>query len=96
MVMVGLILLSAMAQHTVQLRSNHPMRGIVDRVNEIGGPYIGLVMAYPPEELALITSDLFVHNSLIPSIDLAGSIHFTLENFCFFFFLMNMNMCFLG
>lgn len=48
------------------------MRGIVDRVNEIGGPYIGLVMAYPPEELALITSDLFVHNSLIPSIDLAG------------------------
>lgn len=48
------------------------MHGIVDRVNEIGGPYIGLVMAYPPEELALITSRLFVHNSRIPFIDLAG------------------------
>ncbi|KAK9201115.1 hypothetical protein WN944_016316 [Citrus x changshan-huyou] len=71
-VMLGLGLLLAMAQHTVQLRSNHPMHGIVDRVNEIGGPYIGLVMAYPPEELALITSRLFVHNSRIPFIDLAG------------------------
>ncbi|KAH9728074.1 PNP UDP 1 domain-containing protein [Citrus sinensis] len=71
-VMLGLGLLFAMAQHTVQLRSNHPMHGIVDRVNEIGGPYIGLVMAYPPEELALITSRLFVHNSRIPFIDLAG------------------------
>ncbi|XP_024045043.1 bark storage protein A [Citrus clementina] len=71
-VMLGLGLLLAMAQHTVQLRSNHPMHGIVDRVNEIGGPYIGLVMAYPPEESALITSRLFVHNSRIPFIDLAG------------------------
>lgn len=83
-VMLGLGLLLAMAQHTVQLRSNHPMHGIVDRVNEIGGPYIGLVMAYPPEELALITSRLFVHNSRIPFIDLAGSItHFTLQNIFF-------------
>lgn len=49
------------------------MHGIVDEVNEIGGPYIGLVMAYPPEELALISSGLFVHNSLIPSVDFAGT-----------------------
>ncbi|KAJ0079421.1 hypothetical protein Patl1_23828 [Pistacia atlantica] len=42
------------------------MHEIVDRVNENGGPYIGLVMAYPPEEMALQPSSLFVRNSQSP------------------------------
>ncbi|KAJ4721054.1 bark storage protein A-like [Melia azedarach] len=69
LVMVGLLV---MVEYTMQLKSSHPMHGIVDRINEIGGPYIGLVMAYPTEELALTTSGLFVHNSDFPWVDLAG------------------------
>ncbi|KAB1223623.1 Bark storage protein A [Morella rubra] len=52
---MGLLVL-AQVEQSVQLRSTHPMHGVVDRVNENAGPYIGLVMAYPTEELALQTS----------------------------------------
>ncbi|KAJ0079417.1 hypothetical protein Patl1_23821 [Pistacia atlantica] len=69
LVAVGLLL---MVQCSMQLRKTHPMHEIVDIVNENGGPYIGLVMAYPTEEMALQTSGLFVRNSQIPWVDLAG------------------------
>ncbi|XP_044482507.1 bark storage protein A-like isoform X2 [Mangifera indica] len=69
LVAVGLLL---MVQCCVQLRNTHPLHEIVDKVNENGGPYIGLVMAYPTEEMALQTSGVFVPNSQIPWVDLAG------------------------
>ncbi|CAA2968057.1 bark storage A-like [Olea europaea subsp. europaea] len=59
-------------QHSIQLRSTHPLHHLVETVNNYGGPYIGLLMAYPTEEAALVTSRFFVPSSNVPSIDLAG------------------------
>ena len=43
------------------------------KINENAGPYIGLVMTFPTEELALIDSTFFVPSSEIPWVDLAGT-----------------------
>lgn len=73
--MVGiLVMMMMMVQRSMQLRSSHPLHGVVDRINENGGPYIGLVMTYPTEEIALQTSGFFLPSSDIPFVDLAGSI----------------------
>ncbi|KAG7980710.1 hypothetical protein I3843_05G197000 [Carya illinoinensis] len=69
--LVGLMVL-VQVERCMQLRATHPMHGVVDRINENGGPYIGLVMAYPTEELALQSSAFFVPSSQIPWVDLAG------------------------
>ncbi|XWS42867.1 hypothetical protein CRYUN_Cryun16bG0051500 [Craigia yunnanensis] len=70
-VLIGVAFLG-LVQESKQLSRSHPMRGIVDKVNEDGGPYIGLVMAYPTEQLALQDSGFFLPNSDIPWIELAG------------------------
>lgn len=61
-----------LVQQTLQLRSTHPLREVVDRINNHGGPYIGLVLAFPAEELPLQNSGLFVPNSRNPVIQLSG------------------------
>ncbi|OMO88882.1 hypothetical protein CCACVL1_08144 [Corchorus capsularis] len=68
---LGLVLLG-MVEDSMEVSRNHPMRGIVDKVNEEGAPYVGLVMAYPTEEMALQSSGFFLPDSDIPWIDLAG------------------------
>ncbi|XP_015575183.3 bark storage protein A-like [Ricinus communis] len=70
-VIVGLVVV-LMIDYSEELKLKHPMHGVVDRVNENGGPYIGLVMAYPTEEVALQGSGFFVPSSHTPSVDLAG------------------------
>ncbi|KAK3012998.1 hypothetical protein RJ639_008730 [Escallonia herrerae] len=42
-------------------------------VNENGGPYVGLVMAYPTEEIALESSSVFLPSSQVPYLDLSGT-----------------------
>ncbi|KAJ0968060.1 hypothetical protein J5N97_024977 [Dioscorea zingiberensis] len=49
----------------------HPLRTAVDLVNE-SGPFIGLVMAYPPEADAVRSSAAFVPRSDIPWLELNG------------------------
>ncbi|KAK9994041.1 hypothetical protein SO802_023744 [Lithocarpus litseifolius] len=71
MLVVGFLVM-LQVQHSLQLRSSHPMHGVVDKINENAGPYIGLVMTFPTEELALIDSTFFVPSSEIPWVDLAG------------------------
>ncbi|KAA8540145.1 hypothetical protein F0562_026837 [Nyssa sinensis] len=71
-VMMIIILCNNYVKQSLELRSSHPLHGVVDRVNEKGGPYIGLVMAYPTEEIALEASALFVPNSHVPWLDLSG------------------------
>ncbi|KAK7849730.1 bark storage protein b [Quercus suber] len=71
MLVVGLLVM-LQVQQSLQLRSSHPMHGVVDKINENAGPYIGLVMTFPTEELALIDSAFFVPSSEIPWVDLAG------------------------
>ncbi|XP_030934660.1 bark storage protein A-like [Quercus lobata] len=71
MLVVGLLVMLQL-QQSLQLRSSHPMHGVVDKINEKAGPYIGLVMTFPTEELALIDSAFFVPSSEIPWVDLAG------------------------
>ncbi|GLT95074.1 hypothetical protein SLE2022_127790 [Rubroshorea leprosula] len=66
------VLIVVQVDLTVQLRRRHPMHEIVDGVNDNAGPYIGLVMAYPTEEMALLTSGLFLPNPDVSSVDLAG------------------------
>ncbi|KAL2556533.1 Phosphorylase superfamily protein [Forsythia ovata] len=67
-----LMVLAVQVRHSLQLRSTHPLHDLVETVNNYGGPYIGLVMAYPTEEAALVNSRLFLPSSNFPSIDLAG------------------------
>ncbi|XP_022719878.1 LOW QUALITY PROTEIN: bark storage protein A-like [Durio zibethinus] len=69
--LIGVVFLN-LVEESKQLSTSHPMRGVVDKVNEDGGPYIGLVMAYPTEELALQLSGFFLPNPDIPWIQLAG------------------------
>lgn len=66
------LLMLTLVQQSVQLRSNHPMHEIVDRINHYGGPYIGLVLAFPAEEVPLQASGLFVPNSEFPVVQLSG------------------------
>ncbi|KAK2972865.1 hypothetical protein RJ640_028393 [Escallonia rubra] len=72
MLMMVLALAMVMVYNAVGLRSSHPFHGLVDRVNENGGPYVGLVMAYPTEEIALESSGVFVPSSQVPYLDLSG------------------------
>ncbi|KAM3730556.1 hypothetical protein ACB098_12G096400 [Castanea mollissima] len=67
-------------QQSLQLRSSHPMHGVVDKINENAGPYIGLVMTFPTEELALIDSTFFFTSSEIPWVDLAGECRYNCSN----------------
>ncbi|XVE90442.1 hypothetical protein DITRI_Ditri20bG0078000 [Diplodiscus trichospermus] len=95
LVVLGVVFLG-LVQDSRQLRTGHPMRGVVDKVNEDGGPYSGLVMAYPSEALALQVSGFFLPNSDIPWIELAAlslshCIHVVIVPFLlpFLFFLTN-------
>uniref|UniRef100_A0A2P2J3K5 Mta/sah nucleosidase n=1 Tax=Rhizophora mucronata TaxID=61149 RepID=A0A2P2J3K5_RHIMU len=69
LIVVGIL---GMAPLSLELRLSHPTHGVVDTVNEIGGPYFGLVMAYSTEERALQNSGFFAPSSEIPWVDLAG------------------------
>lgn len=53
------------------LPSTHPLHSAVDRINKFG-PFIGVVMAYPPEAEALQSSGDFVARSDTPYVDLYG------------------------
>lgn len=70
--MVALVVVLCLAKQSVGLRSTHPLRQAVDIVNENGGPYLALVMAYPKEEYVLLDSGLFVPSSNISSIQYTG------------------------
>ena len=87
MLVVGLLVM-LQVQQSLQLRSSHPMHGVVDKINENAGPYIGLVMTFPTEELALIDSAFFVPSSEIPWVDLAGTLSLSLSLIVFVFFLL--------
>lgn len=68
---VGMLI---MVQDSMQLRWSDPLRGVVDRVNQnAAASYIGLLMTYPTEEVALHNSGYFVPSSEIPWVDLAGT-----------------------
>jgi len=73
------LLVMVQVQLSVQLRCSHPMHGVVDRINENAGPYIGLVMTFPTEEIVLQTSGFFVPSSEIPWVDLAGTLSLSLS-----------------
>lgn len=84
-VMLGVILVGFVdhVRLSVQLKSSHPLHGVVDRINGEGGPYIGLVMAYPTEEAVLVDSGLFVPSSDLPWVDLSGT-YSSLFSLCVF------------
>ncbi|KAL5568250.1 hypothetical protein UlMin_024825 [Ulmus minor] len=65
-VMVGFLLM--MVQPSMELRLKQRIKEIVGG----GSSYIGLLMTFPTEELALQNSGYFVPNSNIPWVDLAG------------------------
>ncbi|KAJ9185595.1 hypothetical protein P3X46_005207 [Hevea brasiliensis] len=68
-VVVGLL---AIAQQSMQLGSNHPMHGIIQRINS-NGPYIGLVLVSDNNEQALLDSNAFTQaEDQISSVELAG------------------------
>ena len=71
-VVVLVTVVLGMVRPSVELRSSHPLHEVVDKVNENGGPYIGLVMAYPTEEIVLVESGCFISDPYIPWLDLAG------------------------
>ena len=46
-------LVAVMVEETVELKLSHHLHGVVERVNERNGPFVGLLMTYPTEEIAL-------------------------------------------
>ncbi|PON77538.1 hypothetical protein PanWU01x14_026990 [Parasponia andersonii] len=77
---VGLLL--TMVQDSEQLRWSDPLRGVLDRINHNAAApsYIGLIMAFPTEEVALLNSGYFVTSSDIPWVDLAdNAVHVAIE-----------------
>ncbi|KAJ9678455.1 hypothetical protein PVL29_020597 [Vitis rotundifolia] len=50
----------------------HHLHGVVQRVNDRNGPFVGLLMTSPTEEIALQVSGLFVPSSDFPLHELAG------------------------
>ncbi|THG21769.1 hypothetical protein TEA_019993 [Camellia sinensis var. sinensis] len=71
-VILVVVVMGFEVKKTIQLKSNHPLHDVVERINEKGGPYIGVVMAYPTEELALLSSGFFLPSSDLPSLHLSG------------------------
>ncbi|CAL5367940.1 unnamed protein product [Camellia sinensis] len=70
-VILVVVVMGFEVKKTIQLKSNHPLHEVVERINEKGGPYIGVVMAYPTEELALLSSGFFLPSSDLPSLHLS-------------------------
>ncbi|KAF8413178.1 hypothetical protein HHK36_001154 [Tetracentron sinense] len=73
-IILFLVLVLVLVQHSEELSSSHPLHGVVDKVNENAGPYLGLVMAIPAEVDVLQSSGLFIPNSDLPLVDLSGRI----------------------
>ncbi|XP_052198834.1 bark storage protein A-like isoform X2 [Diospyros lotus] len=69
---IALLVVASNVEQSVQLKSNHPLHSAVDRINQNGGPYIGMLMAYSTEESALLDSGLFFPSSDLPSVDFSG------------------------
>ena len=67
------LVLMLLVQQSMQLRWNHPLHEVVDWINRHGGPYIGLVLAFPAEERPLVASGLFVPDSNFPVVNLSGT-----------------------
>ncbi|KAL6320184.1 hypothetical protein AAG906_004693 [Vitis piasezkii] len=65
-------LVAVMVEETVELKLSHHLHGVVERVNERNGPFVGLLMTYPTEEIALQVSGFFVPSSDFPLVQLAG------------------------
>ncbi|KAF5194279.1 Bark storage protein a [Thalictrum thalictroides] len=70
--LMSLLIILLDCSSTATLKLNHPLREVIDRVNEKSGPYIGLVMAYSAEEHELQSSGIFIPNSISPWVDLSG------------------------
>ncbi|KAL6320053.1 hypothetical protein AAG906_004447 [Vitis piasezkii] len=66
--LVGLLVVAVMVEETVELKLSHHLHGVVERVNERNGPFVGLLMTYPTEEIALQVSGFFVPSSDFPLI----------------------------
>ena len=65
--LVGLLVVAVMVEETVE------------RVNKRNGPFVGLLMTYPTEEIALQVSGFFVPSSDFPLVQLAGMILYSLS-----------------
>ncbi|XP_034711434.1 bark storage protein A-like [Vitis riparia] len=70
--LVGLLVVAVMVEETVELKLSHHLHGVVERVNERNGPFVGLLMTYPTEEIALQVFCFFVPSSDFPLVQLAG------------------------
>ena len=72
-------LVAVMVEETVELKLSHHLHGVVERVNERNGPFVGLLMTYPTEEIALQVSGFFVPSSDFPLVQLVGMILYSLS-----------------
>uniref|UniRef100_F6HEF2 Uncharacterized protein n=1 Tax=Vitis vinifera TaxID=29760 RepID=F6HEF2_VITVI len=59
-----------MVEETMQLKLSHHLHGVVERVNERNGPFVGLLMTTPTEEITLQVSGFSVPSS--DFLELAG------------------------
>lgn len=65
-------LLLAMVPKTMQLPMNHRLNHVLKRVNDVNGPFIGIIMSTASDEKLFLESGSFVPNPIIPSVDIAG------------------------
>lgn len=66
------LLLCLFVQPTIQVKSKHKNYSVIEGINNKEGGSIGLVMAYPTEEQALLSSASFIPNPILPWLDLSG------------------------
>ena len=59
-----------MVEETMQLKLSHHLHGVAERVNERNGPFVGLLMTTPTEEITLQVSGFSVPSS--DFLELAG------------------------
>lgn len=64
--------LLVMAPETMQVHVNHPLHGVVQRINANTGPFLALLVSSTRDEKMLMQSDYFVPNEVVPRITIAG------------------------
>lgn len=74
--LVALLVMTAMVEEKMGLKPSHQLHGVVESVNKGKGPFVGLLMTFPTEEIALQLSGFFVPSSDYPLVELAGMLLF--------------------
>ena len=73
---LGLLVL---APETMQLHVDHPLHGVVQRINDKSGPFLAIIISSSRDERILWESGHFDHDKANPQLVIAGIVQFNLS-----------------